>query len=42
MIVSVLDGIRAKIRRREYEFSKHAADQSIIRDIMVTEIQACG
>lgn len=34
-----LDEIQAKILRREYEFSKHAVDQSIIRDISVTEIE---
>ena len=34
-----LDGIRAKIRRREYEFSKHAVDQGIVRDITVTEVE---
>jgi hypothetical protein len=34
-----LDDIRAKIARREYEFSKHAVDQSIIRGISVHEIE---
>ncbi len=34
-----LDEIQAKILRREYEFSKHAVDQSIIRDISVTEVE---
>ena len=34
-----LDEILAKIRRRQYEFSKHAVDQSIIRDISVTEVE---
>ena len=34
-----LDEIRAKILRRQYEFSKHAVDQSIIRDISVTEVE---
>ncbi len=34
-----LDGIQAKILRRQYEFSKHAVDQSIIRDISVTEVE---
>lgn len=37
--MSILDEIQGKIRRREYELSKHAVDQSIIRDIMVTEIE---
>ena len=34
-----LDEIQAKILRREYEFSKHAVDQSIIRNISVTEVE---
>ncbi len=37
--MDVLQGIRDKIRYRQYEFSKHAVDQSIIRDISVTEIE---
>ncbi len=31
--------IRAEIERRQYEFSKHAVDQSIIRDINVAEVE---
>lgn len=34
-----LEGIRDKIARRQYEFSKHAVDQSIIRQISVGEIE---
>ncbi len=34
-----LDEIRGKILRRQYEFSKHAVDQSIIRDISVSEVE---
>ena len=34
-----LDEIQTKILRRQYEFSKHAVDQSIIRDISVTEVE---
>lgn len=34
-----LEGIRNKIARRQYEFSKHAVDQSIIRQISVREIE---
>lgn len=34
-----LDEIRGKILRRQYEFSKHAVDQSIIRDISVREVE---
>ena len=37
--MSMLNDIRNKIRRREYEFSKHAVDQSIIRNISVAEIE---
>ena len=37
--MSLLDGIRAKIGRREYEYSKHAVDQSIVRDISVAEVE---
>ena len=37
--MAMLDDIRYKIARREYEFSKHAVDQSIIRDISVHEIE---
>ncbi len=40
----MLDDIKGKIGRRQYEFSKHAVDQSIVRDISVAEIQEaiCG
>jgi len=31
--------IRGKVRGRQYEFSKHAVDQSIIRNIAVTELE---
>lgn len=31
--------IRAEFARRRYEFSKHAVDQSIIRDISVAEVE---
>jgi hypothetical protein len=34
-----LNRIREKIRRRKYEFSKHAVDQSIVREISVTELE---
>jgi hypothetical protein len=37
--MELLDAIRQKIRRRQYEFSKHAVDQSIIRDISVREFE---
>lgn len=37
--MSILEGIREKIQRRQYEFSKHAVDQSIIRDIKVEEVE---
>ncbi len=38
-IMSTLAEIQAKIERRQYEFSKHAVDQSIIRDISVAEVE---
>jgi hypothetical protein len=34
-----LGDIRKKIARRQYEFSRHAVDQSIIRQISVREIE---
>lgn len=37
--MGMLDGIRSKILRRQYEFSKHAVDQSIIRNIRVAEVE---
>jgi len=35
----VVAEIQEKIRARKYEFSKHAVDQSIWRDISVAELQ---
>lgn len=41
--MGMVDDIREKILRRQYELSKHAVDQSILRDISVTEMeQAIG
>ena len=37
--MSTLDDIQAKIKKRQYEFSKHAVDQSIIRHISVAEVE---
>jgi len=37
--MGMLEEIRIKISRRQYEFSKHAVDQSIIRDISVAEVE---
>lgn len=37
--MGLIDDIRAKFFRRQYEFSKHAVDQSIIRNISVQEIE---
>ena len=37
--MNVLEEIRSKVSRRQYEFSKHAVDQSIIRDISVLELE---
>lgn len=36
---ALLQDIRNKIVRREYELSKHAVDQSIVRDIAVSELE---
>jgi hypothetical protein len=35
----MLEDIRVKILSRKFEFSKHAVDQSIIRDIAVVEVE---
>jgi hypothetical protein len=35
----MLADIRVKILSRQFEFSKHAVDQSIIRDIAVAEVE---
>lgn len=37
--MTLISEIRAKIEKRQYEFSKHAVDQSIIRDIGVAELE---
>lgn len=37
--MSTLEDIRVKILSRQFEFSKHAVDQSIIRDIAVAEVE---
>jgi len=37
--MAVLDEIRRKIGQGRYEFSKHAVDQTIIRGILVAEIE---
>ncbi len=37
--MAMLDDIREKIAGRQYEFSKHAVDQSIIRDISLAELE---
>ena len=39
MYMVVLDHIRDKIAGRQYEFSKHAVDQTIIRNISVSELE---
>ena len=38
-MMTMIDEIRIKIRTRQYEFSKHAVDQTIIREISVTELE---
>ena len=37
--MTLIEEIRIKIKRRRYEYSKHAVDQSIIRDISVAELE---
>ena len=37
--MKILDQIQEKIQKRQYEFSKHAVDQSILRDIAVNELE---
>lgn len=37
--MAMLDDIRGKISRRQYEFSKHAVGQSIVWDIGVSELE---
>jgi len=37
--MALLDEIREKIATREYEFSKHAVDQTIVRGIGVSELE---
>jgi hypothetical protein len=37
--MSMLEHIRVKVLSRQFEFSKHAVDQSIIRDIAVAEVE---
>ncbi len=36
--MATLEGIRAKLRQGEFEFSEHAVDQSIIRRISLREV----
>ncbi len=37
--MGVLEEIRSKILHRRYEFSRHAVDQSILRNISVIEVE---
>lgn len=37
--MALIEEIRNKIESDEFEFSKHAVDQSIIRDISVQEVR---
>jgi len=37
--MSVFDSICDKIAHRQYEFSRHAVDQSVIRDISIAELE---
>lgn len=37
--MSMLEEIRSKLLRRQYEFSRHAVDQTLIRNITVAELE---
>ncbi len=37
--MTILEGIREKIRNGQFEFSQHGTDQSIIRHISVQEVR---
>jgi len=37
--MAIIPKIRVKLEKRQYEFSKHAVDQSIMRDISVREVE---
>jgi hypothetical protein len=37
--MALIEEIRVKVKKRLYEFSKHAVDKSIIRDISVAEVE---
>ena len=37
--MAMIEGIKKKFTRDEFEFSKHATDQSILREISVWEIR---
>ena len=39
MNMSLIQEILIKVKQRHYEYSKHAVDQSIIRDISVLELE---
>jgi hypothetical protein len=39
MGMDILFEIREKVSRRQFEFSRHALNQSIIRDISVLELE---
>ncbi len=38
-MMGMLEEIRSKMLRRQYEFSKHTVDQSLIRNISVDEVE---
>jgi hypothetical protein len=37
--MALIDDIRGKVAARQYEFSKHAVDQTILRGIHVSEME---
>ena len=38
-MIASIEGIRRKFAEEQFEFSKHAVDQSIIRRILVQEVR---
>ena len=37
--MTIIDKLRSKFAQEEYEFSKHAVDQTVLREISIQEIQ---
>ena len=39
LLMAIIEELRSKFRRNRYEFSRHAVDQTILREISVQEIR---